>query len=215
MSAPNGARRALSYVWAVLPLITFGLATPGVFLYVAVRLRTRGHWLAFALYSALMLIAFITAGTADGSAGDAVFFVAILALMLGGGAHALTVRARVVGGRPGPTTFDAAVDAAQRRRASRQRARELAARDPLMAREMHIGRPDMPRSFDDGGLIDVNSAPPAVLAQIPGLTPQLVDQIVQAREQVGAFISPEDVSAAAALPAHLTDDIAQYAIFLT
>lgn len=211
---PSGARRVLSYVWALLPLISVGWATPGVFLYVAIRLRTRWQWLALALYTALWVVAFMTTEAPTGSGQETVFFVALLPLMLGGTVHALVVRSRVVGGRPGPTAFDTAVDAVRQRRASRERARELAARDPMMARELRIGRPDLPRSFDDGGLIDVNSAPPAVLAQLPGLTPQLVDQIVRIREQVTSFISAEDLSAAAGLPAYLTDDIAEYAIFL-
>lgn len=209
---PSAARRWPSYVWALLPLISLGLATPGVFLYVAIRLRTRWQWLALALYTALWVVAFTTTQAAEGSVLESLCFAT---LMLGGTAHALIVRPRVVGGRPGPSSFDVAVDAAQQRRASRQRARELAAGDPMMARELRIGRPDLPRSFDDGGLIDVNNAPPAVLAQLPGLTAQLVDQIVRVREHVTAFISAEDLSAATGLPPHLTDDIAEYAIFLT
>jgi DNA uptake protein ComE-like DNA-binding protein len=47
------------------------------------------------------------------------------------------------------------------------------------------------------------------------MTPQLVQQIVQAREQVEGFVSAEDLSAAAGLPPHLTDEIAAYAVFLS
>jgi hypothetical protein len=48
----------------------------------------------------------------------------------------------------------AAVAAAQRR----QHARVLAKGDPVLARDLCIGRPNMPREFDGGGLVDVNHA---------------------------------------------------------
>jgi hypothetical protein len=34
---------------------------------------------------------------------------------------------------------------------------------PVLARELRIGRPDVPRQFDDGGLVDLNHAPVPVL----------------------------------------------------
>jgi hypothetical protein len=40
-----------------------------------------------------------------------------------------------------------------------------------MAWELRIGRPDLPRVYDDGGLIDVNHVPPQVLATLPGCRP--------------------------------------------
>lgn len=35
----------------------------------------------------------------------------------------------------------------------RQRARELAAANPVIATELRIGRPDLPHDYDDGGLV--------------------------------------------------------------
>ncbi|GAA3457984.1 hypothetical protein GCM10018962_98180 [Dactylosporangium matsuzakiense] len=34
--------------------------------------------------------------------------------------------------------------------------RQLVEHHPAIARELQIGRPDLPRTFDDGGLVDVN-----------------------------------------------------------
>jgi hypothetical protein len=41
-----------------------------------------------------------------------------------------------------------------------------------LAAELRIGRPDLPRHFDDGGLIDVNTVPAQVLSRLPGLRPE-------------------------------------------
>ncbi|HEX6468170.1 MAG TPA: helix-hairpin-helix domain-containing protein [Streptosporangiaceae bacterium] len=211
---PSALRRRLSYVWAVLPFVTIGLGTPFVMAYAAVRLRSGRQWMATGLYAALLVLMFVTAGLPEDSAGPTLAVVFLLLLMLAGTVHALVIRSRVV--QPaGRNAFDAAVDVAKERRAARDRARELAAGDPTLARELHIGRPDLPRSFDDGGLIDVNTAPPAVLAGLPGMTPALVDQIVRARAETGAFISVEELSVAAELPPALTDQIGEYAIFLS
>jgi hypothetical protein len=214
-SRPSSGRTALSFVWAFIPLISLGLATPAVFLYAAVRLKTALQWLGVAVYAALWTILLVTLDSAEGSRDDNVFTLALFAMIVGGTTHALIIRSRVFfAAGSGPSAFDTALDAARDRRAVRAQARELVAGDPLMARELRIGRPDLPRSFDDGGLVDVNSAPPAVLAGLPGMTPQRVDQIVRAREQVGPFVSAEDLSAAAGLPPQLTDEIAEYAVFL-
>jgi hypothetical protein len=34
-------------------------------------------------------------------------------------------------------------------------------------------RPHLPRDFDDGGLVDINSAPEHVLAALPGVRPRI------------------------------------------
>jgi len=54
--------------------------------------------------------------------------------------------------------------AAQERLARRAQARALLASDPALAGELVIGRPDRHRQYDDGGLVDVNNVPTAVLA---------------------------------------------------
>ncbi|GAA5169770.1 hypothetical protein [Amycolatopsis dongchuanensis] len=71
-----------------------------------------------------------------------------------------------------PPAEDPAVARVLAARARRQQARDLAARDPLLAKELGIGRPDLERGYDDGGLVDLNSAPAEVLARICELTPE-------------------------------------------
>jgi DNA uptake protein ComE-like DNA-binding protein len=82
----------------------------------------------------------------------------------------------------------------------RQRARELAEHHPVLARDLKIGRPERPHDYDDGGLVDVNHAPASVLAACLGLTPAESTAVVEARNQLGRFSSPEELSVYAQLP---------------
>jgi hypothetical protein len=135
-------------------------------------------------------------------------------LWLGGTAHAFGIRSRAFATRPPVTPdYEGAVRMATGRRELRNVARETA-RDPVMAWELRIGRPDLPRGFDDGGLVDVNHVPPYVLAQLPGMNTELVDRILRAREQCGGFSSVEELSALAQLPPTLTETLGEYTIFL-
>lgn len=75
----------------------------------------------------------------------------------------------------------------------RERARKIAATNPALAAELRIGRPDLPRTFDDGGLVDVNQVPASWLAALPGFDTQLADKIVSTRDEVGGFASAADL----------------------
>ncbi|WP_186382501.1 ComEA family DNA-binding protein, partial [Amycolatopsis rhizosphaerae] len=118
---------------------------------------------------------------------------------------------------PGPvlaTGNDPAVAAVLAARARRAEARRLAERDPLMARELRIGRPDLPRDYDDGGLVDLNNAPAAVLAERLELDPSLAAAIVTARTEHGGFLAVEDVFTLTELPLGCWDLIRDRGIVL-
>jgi hypothetical protein len=200
----------LGFVWALVPAVSLGLATWVAFLYPAIRLRKVRHWLAAVAYLALFVTMVASSESADGSAGDIVFGVALLLSWLGGTVHAFAIRSRLSDPRP---PVQDAVLMAERRKEMRRQARE-AIGDAAMAWELRIGRPDLPRVYDDGGLVDVNHAPPPVLASLPGMTPALVNRIVRTREQCGGFVSVEELSALAELPPALTPQLDEYAIFL-
>lgn len=211
------ARIAASVIWALLPLLTLGIATTLVFVYPALRLRKAVHWAVVVGYLALTVMAFATTDSTSG-AGKAIFGASIVVLWLGGTAHALAIRPRVLrapppAALPPSRAFDGAVATAAGRRELRAAARRTAS-DPVMAWELRIGRPDLPRGFDDGGLVDVNHVPPYVLAELPGMTPELVDRILVAREECGGFGSVEELSALAELPPHLTETLGEYTLFL-
>jgi hypothetical protein len=114
---------------------------------------------------------------------------------------------------PQPTGNAQAVAAANARRDLRRQAREQA-KDVVLARELCIGRPDLPRHYDDGGLVDVNHVSAAALTMLSGVTPEIAEHIVTLREEVGGFSSAEELAATADLHPDLVPEIKEYGIFL-
>jgi Helix-hairpin-helix motif len=202
-------RLVLSWLWALSPLITLGFSTPITFGIAAARTRSLHFYLATAVYTTLIILGFELPNETIG-------FTCWDINWLAGAVHALVVRSSVF---PPPRTrpeaaIETAMNAAKERRELRRKARDIVAGDPGLARELGIGRPDLDRPFDDGGLIDVNTAPAAVLAQLQGITPELADRIVRVREARGPYRSLEDLSVFADLPPALTDQLADHLLFL-
>jgi hypothetical protein len=106
---------------------------------------------------------------------------------------------------------DPALTAALEARQRRADARQLAARDPLLARDLLIGRPDMPHTFDDGGVVDLNSAPPRVIAEVCDLPDITASGIVAARP-LGGFMTVDDVFTLADIPIAAWDIIRDRAV---
>jgi hypothetical protein len=99
--------------------------------------------------------------------------------------------------RPAPTVAppapnESAMARVQEARRKRDEARRLAARDPLMARELGIGRPQSTREYDDGGLLDLNLASVQELSAYFGLPPAVAAEVVTSREALGRFMNLED-----------------------
>jgi hypothetical protein len=138
-------------------------------------------------------------------------FVALVVLLVGDAARAL--RARRLPGRPG--AGDPAVAAALAARARRHESRALAQRDPLLARDLRIGRPDLGTAYDDGGLVDLNSAPPEVIARVCGIDLAAAAGIVATRCAVGWFGAVDDVFALGNVPLPLWDRIRDRAVVIT
>jgi hypothetical protein len=76
----------------------------------------------------------------------------------------------------------------------RQQARRIAADHPQIARQLGIGRPDLPNSFDDGGLVDVNDAPAEALQRLPGVSAEHAALIVADRTYRGRFHSIQELA---------------------
>ena len=99
-------------------------------------------------------------------------------------------------------------------RAKRQESRELADRDPVLATELGIGRPDLGRGYDDGGLINVNTAPAPLIARVGDVELRHAEAIVAARAaRGGAFFNLGEVLVDVDLPPHVQDQLRERAIF--
>ncbi|QUQ66310.1 BTAD domain-containing putative transcriptional regulator [Kutzneria sp. CA-103260] len=157
--------------WLVaVPLLSAGFLTWAAFLATATKLQGWQLWLSTTGYGALVCAAFVVP-------------------WIGGTTHALLLRPRLNRRR------DPAVAEAMAARSRRAEARRLLATDPALARELCIGRPDLPRRYDDGGLVDVNSVPEHVLSSLDGFPPELAVRVVTDRDLVGGFTSVDDLVA--------------------
>ncbi|WP_412516988.1 helix-hairpin-helix domain-containing protein [Actinomadura madurae] len=214
-SMPPG-RAALSVTWAALPFLTLGYATPFTFAAALLWRRSMHLLVSTAVYAgvfALMLVLLPDIGEEEGTERAVGVLLFLLAVV--GCGHAFLIRRRVFDPH-GLSAVDneAVVERVKRRRLLREKARELAASDPGLAKELRIGRPDLPRQYNDGGLIDVNHAPAEALTLLPGITPDLAAKIERVRAETGGFMSAEELSAVAGLPPSLTGDVADYAVFI-
>ena len=196
-----------------------GFLTWAVFLILG-RNAQRRAWLVWsAVYAALMVAFCVLEAAAGSSVTDLAASLAPIPFAfawLGGAVHLAVVSKdatrriqqvrRASDGTP-------VLIAARERIKEREEGRRLAAKDPVLAREVGVGRPDLPGTRDFG-LVDVNHATPAALCKLPGITPQLAEYIEQMRQSVGLFTSAEDLSATLDLPPNLTDDLREHAVFL-
>lgn len=204
--------------WWYLPLtvLTVGLAAWAPFLHAAVVLGSvRLRWVA-AAYGAVLIALFAcgTAAPADaqgnvvGVAGTVLSLIAFLgwlALIPTACVHQWAVRRRLAHG-PGEPQPEPAIAAALAARTRRAAARKVAEADPLLARELRIGRPDLPHSYDDGGLVDLNNAPAAAIAQICEIPLPAAEEIVRARQD-GGFSGVDELLVMVTVPVSAWDRI--------
>ncbi|GAA4692290.1 hypothetical protein Prum_038570 [Phytohabitans rumicis] len=126
----------------------------------------------------------------------------LIVVSLGGAVHAAILQVM-----PRRTRLDPDAVRTVEQRVRRQQARELLWSHPGIARELLIGRPDLPGSFDDGGLVDINGAPVHVLGALPGIPVQTAQIIVADRSLRGEFASVEDLIARGLLPAPVVQEL--------
>src|SRR5205823_12081523 len=127
-------------------------------------------------------------------------FPAFLLSWLGGTAHVLALQSVIRGSaRPPvpppvpPPAVDRALAAAGRRAQRREEARAILATKPALAAELRIGRPDLTREYDDGGLVDVNHVPAEVLVRELDMPDSMAATLVAARSRIGGFSSAEEL----------------------
>jgi hypothetical protein len=194
-----------SWVW--LSLIPFGLGawTP---IYAGTRAGNRRWSLLGALWLVAAVAGWVLAIVNHGGAAGGLLIILGWA---GAIATSFAIRApyRQLVGSP----FDDAVQGARQRLIERAHARQLARDSPELAREMGIGRPDLPGA-QDAGLIDVNNVPAAVLAQLPGVDDALATRIVEARAEIGGFSAVEDLGLALDLDGNLVEELRGRVVFL-
>jgi hypothetical protein len=197
--------------WALVPLMTCGFGTSPAFAYAAARQRSARFWRFAIAYGLATGVVFVPLAFG-------LPFLTMLLLMINwvaGSVHAFAERPKAFPSRTPRDYLNLhAIEVARYRRGLRAEARRLAADDPDLANDLRIGRPELPRAYDDGGLIDVNHASAESLALIPELTPEMIQRIVRLRGEQGGFVSAAELALHADLPPDLVNRVADYVIFL-
>jgi hypothetical protein len=200
---PGASRssRAARLAWTLVPILSLGVLTFVPFLVVALRRRGKRDWLHFLGYLLTAVLELVAGGTVGHygphnqwkqSAG-----VIIIFLTIAGAVHTYTVMGPQPSGFGPAGGLDHEPDTAEQalaRMEHQRQAREIAATNPALCRELGIGRPDRPRSYNDGGLIDINHVPRWVLTRGLGFTEEEADRVLEARAQVGRFSSTAEVT---------------------
>ena len=204
--------RVLSVIWALLPIATLGIAAPFTFTFAAIRLRSRAIGLCAGAYGAVASASLFLLGVGSDTSweGNVGFSMGFVAGAVATG-HSFAIRKRLL--LP-EGDEDAVIAHAHAQLRLRDKAREIVARDPRLAHELQIGRPDFPRRFDDGGLVDVNRVPPDYLAQLPGVDRSMAERIADVRDGIGGFSSVEDLSVTLGIHPHALDQAAGRMIFI-
>lgn len=91
-----------------------------------------------------------------------------------------------------PTGNRVAMANVEEARRKRNVARKISAEDPMMARELGIGRPDSKHGYDDGGLLELNFATAEQVSTACGLPLSIAEDVVAARATLGRFVSVDD-----------------------
>lgn len=208
---PLTARRVQTAVaWSLVPLLSVGLLSWLPFGWFA--LRRRSVPLAGCALGYLAAVAAF-AGFAPEEAGDGFWALVVLATWWGAAVHVLCV---VLLERRAPTVEDGnrrALRAALAVEARRKEARALVTGNPGAARELRIGRPDLPRSYDDGGLVDLNAVPAHVLAEALGWSSAEAEDVVEVRGRLGRFDGPAELIAYTGLLPGRVDAAAPLLVF--
>ena len=193
--------------WVWLSLLPLGLGA-WVPVYTGVAERRRGFTVVGSVWTVTAIVAWIMAsGRGTNNLAGGLIIIAWV------GAFVTSLVLRSVLKRDPPSGFDSAVAAGRERLAARAEARRIAKDQPALAKELGIGRPDVPGA-QDAGLIDVNHAPASVLASLPGVDRALAAQLVAAREDINGWSSLEDMGSQMNLDGHLVEGIRDQVIFL-
>ena len=197
--------RRANWVW--LSLIPFGLGAWAP-TYAGLVARNKRWCVLGLLWSVVVLAGWVVAVASHGATVGGLL---LIAGWTGGIASSFAIRTpyrQLVS-----SSFDTALVGAQQRLSEREKARRLARDQPVVAKELGIGRPDRPGA-QDAGLVDINNAPANVLATLPGVDDSLATKIVEARAEVHGFSSVDDLGLALDLDGNSVEDLRDRVVFL-
>ncbi|MEV0330159.1 BTAD domain-containing putative transcriptional regulator [Micromonospora echinospora] len=198
-----------------LTVLSFGCLTWLVILAYAIWRRSWRLGVAAIGYLALSVVAIYLLEEPEASTSDAeaLAFVGVSAVCgLVGAVHVVLLSRGVWAALTGTSAGSRVAD--DERRIRREQARYLLYHYPAARHELRIGRPDLAREHDDGGLVDINAVADRVIAGLPGVTVAQAQQISTDRWLRGPFSSMEELAGRCLLPPALTDSLRDVLVFL-
>jgi DNA uptake protein ComE-like DNA-binding protein len=198
--------------WPFLSLLPLG-AGAWAPIYAGVRAR-RWSWISLGVLWCCVALAGWTKSSFDTGRLSGSDDVAGLLMIVGWvGAIATSFIIRSSYERRMDSTLGRAEEAARARIETSARAVELARREPALAKEMGVGRPDRDGAFA-AGVVDVNNAPASALETLPGVDDALATSIIETRSKSGGFSSLEDLGLVLDLPGDLVEGLRGRVVFL-
>jgi Helix-hairpin-helix motif len=190
--------------WVLTSLIPFGWVTFAGFLFAGFRAK-RPVWVAAGLgYLAITVATILVTSLDENTDGldDNIGYIVMFTAWGVGIVHAFLSRKPYL--RRLEIIDDPALQAARTSEERRAYARDLAQRNPELARAALLGRAG---GFDEGGIVDINHAPVEDIADLPGIDAATARRIVAVREGVGGFSSLEDLGMTMDLPGEVVEKL--------
>ena len=224
-STPTLGQRFRAGGWYfALAIFSAGFLAAVPFWHAAHRLgRAQIRTLALAYTAAgiylVVLMALTPPQKADGTSGNETLStiggLSVLVIVVLACIQVRPLRREVYGGRGVVAAHsDPTVARALGARTRRDETRQLIAREPGLRRELGIGRPDLGRGYDDGGLIDVNTAPAEVIARVADIDRADADAIVGARTaRGGSWFDIAELIDNVPLPPYAQEQLRERAVF--
>ena len=188
--------------WVLTSLIPFGWVTWAGFLYAGFRAK-KPAWVVYGFAYLAVTAATIHVTSIDNNEEgleDNLGYILMFSAWGAGILQAFLTRKPYL--RRLAIIDDPALQAAQTAEERRAYARELAQRNPELARAALLGRTG---GFDEGGVVDVNHAAVEDIADLPGIDADTARRIVAVRDGVGGFSSLEDLGMTMDLPGDVVE----------
>jgi hypothetical protein len=210
-AVPATASRFLAALgWGLVPLLSFGSLTVVPFAWWTARTKKWGYAAAGGVWTVAVVASALLVPEEEGP-WDLLPFLLWLGASVG-----VVLTGLLAVPAAGPTvaaTNRDAVREAMRREARREEARALLATNPGAARDLGIGRPDLPHEYDDGGLVDANTVPARVLVEQLGWSAGQAAQVVEVRTRLGRFADATEVIAYTDVPPATVDAAVPLLVF--
>lgn len=201
--------------WAVVPILSIGLLAWVPFLRRAWLVRQRRAWIVAAVYLALAIAEFTLAGLSGGgpnALGKVTGYLGLL-LMGGGAIHAWIALRMPSAYRTLPQSRFQTAEVAELARQHRIDAQHIVDHNAALARDLRIGRPDLERVYDDGGLVDVNHVPAEQLVSMLNWTAAEAADVIATRDALGGFSSTAQLMASTTIDSERVKAVAHLMVF--